>query len=231
VVPDTLYVAFFIGGILFLLFLSFKRVADRGFGYELSVVTGEVKREQQRSETEISGSILGGGPTTHAGGYVRGSISSKTTRFQEIYVALPSGKEVRLDFVNFKVPCREGHRLSIVGVRRTDGLWRDCAYRNHATDDTVTLRDELYATLKPDVIWGIAGAWGLFAAAMALLTQWDRGELSAEVLVTTLFAVGAFGVIAALIVLPLAWLPVSWRTKRRCAEVEGEIQKVLAAAD
>lgn len=230
-VPDALYVAFFIGGSLLLLFYSFKRAADRGFDYELSVVTGEVKRERQRSETKVSGSVSGGGPTAYGGGYVHGSISSKITRFQEIYLAFPSGKEARLDFVNFKMPCREGHVLSVVGVRRIDDAWHDCAYRNHTTDDTIIVYEDLYETLKPDVVWNIAAAWGLFAAALALLTQWDRGELTGEGMVTTLLACGVFGVLAALIAAPLAWLPISWRTKRRCVAVSQEIERTLADAD
>lgn len=223
-VTDALYVAFLIGGTLWLLFLSYRWLADRQFESEISVVTGEVTRETRHSESEVSGTIRGNSQ-------IDSSISTKITRYQEIFLRVPSGKEVRLSFENFDVPCREQHRLTIVGVRRTDGLWSDCAYHNHSTDAGVILSDCIYDALKPQVVTATAFSWGVFAALVAASTQLVSGELLGEDLVKNLMASAVFGLLAALAVALVAWIPVSWITKRRCVTVKREIQHVIARAE
>lgn len=231
VVTDTLYVAFVLGGTLYLLYRSYREFADRGFAHEISVVTGTVTREQQRSEAEVSGSISGGGPTSYGGGQVHGNISTRTTRFQEIFLALPNGKEARLDFKNFKVPCREQHRLSVVGVRRSDGPWSDCAFHNHMTDETVLQRDELFDVLKYYAAGRIGARWGLFIALVALITQWDAGELVEGEILSNVLAAAILGILAGLAVAAILWLPVRARTRSRCAAAERDIRAAIDAAD
>lgn len=231
VVTDTLYVAFVLGGTIYLLYRSYREFVDRGFAHEISVITGTVTREQQRSEAEVSGSISGGGPTSYGGGQVHGSISTRTTRFQEIFLALPNGKETRLDFKNFKVPCREQHCLSVVGVRRSDGPWSDCAFHNHMTGETVLQQDELFDALKYDGAARIGGRWGLFVAAVALITQWDAGELVEGEILANVLASGVLGILAGLVVFAIFWFPVRARTRSRCAAAERDIQQAIEAAD
>ena len=64
-----------------------------GLNYRIYDRTGVVDQSDTRSETEVEGSVSGG---WGAGGYtapVIGSVSSKTTRFQNIYLTDDEGKE------------------------------------------------------------------------------------------------------------------------------------------
>lgn len=231
VMPDVLYVAIVLGGTLYLVYRSYREFADRGFTFDLSIVTGTVMREQQRSEAEIFGTIGGGGPTTYGGGQVHGNISTRTTRFQEIFLALPNGKEAMLDFENFKLPCREQHRLSVVSVSRGDGPSCICAFHNHATAETIVQRGKLFDALKYDAAGRIGARWGLFVAAVALLTQWDAGELVEGEILVNVLACGVLGILVGLAVTAVFWIPVRLRTRSRCALAERDIRAAFEAAD
>lgn len=230
-VTDTLYVAFVLGGTLYLIYYSYREFVDRGFALQISVVTGTVMSEQQRSESKVSGSFSGGGPTSYGGGHVHGSISTRTTRFQEIFLALPDGKEARLDFENFKVPCREQHRLTVVSVRRSDGPWCDFAFHNRNTGETVLQQAELFDGLKYDAAGRIGARWGLFVVLVALITQWDAGELVKGEILTNLLASGILGILAGLVVFAILWFPVRARTRSRCAAAERDVQEAIEASD
>jgi hypothetical protein len=230
-VTDALYVAFLLGGTLYLIYASYREFTDRGFEHEISVVTGTVMREQQRSETKLSGTISGGGQMAYGGSQVHANISSRTTRFQEIFLALPDGKEAHLDFENCKIPCREQHRLSVVGVRRRDGPWCDCAFHNHTTSETLVQRDEIFDTLKCDAPARIGARWGLFVAAVALITQWDAGELVEGQILVNVLASGVLGILAGVVVFAIFWLPVRRRTRARCAAAERDIRDAINVAE
>lgn len=230
-VTDTLYVAFVLGGTLYLIYYSYREFVDRGFALQVSAVTGTVMREQQRSESKVSGSFSGGGPTTYGGGQVQGSISTRTTRFQEIFLALPDGKEARLDFENFKVPCREQHQLTVVSVRRSTGSWCDFAFHNRNTGETVLQKDELFDCLQYDAAGRIGARWGLFIAAVALLTQWDAGELVEGEILTNVLASGILGILAGLAVAAIFWIPLRMRTKSRCAVAERDVLEAIDASE
>ena len=80
--------------------------------YEL---TGVVQSETTRSETEVTGQIYGGGTASAYGGTnpVQGSIKSKTTRYQTVYLKDDGDSEHAAELVDLVVPCREGHRITL----------------------------------------------------------------------------------------------------------------------
>lgn len=84
-----------------------------GLHYEIYDRTGVVDQSDTRSETQVEGSVSGGGSY---GGYtapVVGSVSSTTTRYQNIFLTDDEGKEHVIELQNFLVPVRAGQRLTI----------------------------------------------------------------------------------------------------------------------
>ena len=97
-----------------------KRIAEGktlGSKYEIRVRTGTVNATETRSETEVTGSISGGGGYSSGGtGFtspVSGSVQSRTTRYQNLFITDDDGKEHTVELVDFLVPCKEGHKLSL----------------------------------------------------------------------------------------------------------------------
>lgn len=85
-----------------------------GIRYRIHARTGTVDSTDTRSETEVTGNVSGGGGV---GGYsapVTGSVQSKTTRYQNIYLTDEDGVEHNIDLVNFLVPCKQGHKLTML---------------------------------------------------------------------------------------------------------------------
>jgi len=138
-----------------------------GANYEIFARTGTVDSSDTRAETEVTGSVSGGGGV---GGYsapVSGSVQSKTTRFQNIYLTEDDGTEHNIELVNFLVPCKEGHKLTMLGI--TSG--NDGAYfraYNHNTREHRNHPKGVISTLFPTKIFmiaiGLFSLWFLFNA-------------------------------------------------------------------
>lgn len=97
-----------------------KKVAEGvalGLQYEIYDRTGIVTHTETRSETEVEGSISGGGGYSASGtGYqspVSGRITSKTTRFQNIFLTDDQEKEHTIELQNFLIPCKQDHKLTM----------------------------------------------------------------------------------------------------------------------
>lgn len=135
-----------------------KKVAEGvalGLQYEIYDRTGVVTHTETRSETEVEGSISGGGGYSSGGtGYqapVSGSIASKTTRFQNIFLSDGEGKEHTIELQNFLIPCKPDHKLTMFlltsGGKDTGSYFS--AY-NHNTRETYdhpkAIRSEMFPT-------------------------------------------------------------------------------------
>ncbi|HLU48994.1 MAG TPA: hypothetical protein VK116_12955, partial [Planctomycetota bacterium] len=96
-----------------------------------------VMKESQRSETKVHGNVSGDGATQYAGGRVHGTITSTVTRYQEICVQSADGDETVIELVNEKLPCREGHDIAIVQLRRVGGSFDTVAFHNENTGETL----------------------------------------------------------------------------------------------
>jgi hypothetical protein len=97
-----------------------------GRDYHIHVRTGVVESTETRAETEVSGNISGGGGYS-SGGYgssnpVSGSIESKTTRFQNIFLKDEDGDDHVIELVDFLVPCKAGQMLSLFIVKSGHNL-------------------------------------------------------------------------------------------------------------
>jgi len=91
-----------------------------GARYRIQARTGTVDSTETRAETEVTGDISGGGGYS-AGGTgitnpVRGSVRSKTTRYQSIFLTDEDGVEHNIQLVDFLVPCKEGHKLTLLDI-------------------------------------------------------------------------------------------------------------------
>ncbi len=152
-------------GLLGLLLLTKRSLADSGFGYAVSSVVGEVMREQKRSSTSIS---VSSNPSSYN---QRGStnVHVNTTEKQKIFLKLSNGKEWRLDFTNFNVPCREMHKLSVLYANRTGFQPLVAGYHNHNTDESIWFERAVNIQMRPRIsrmlslMW-----WWLFAFGAAL---------------------------------------------------------------
>ena len=87
-----------------------------GARYQIHARTGIVNATDSRSETEVTGRVSGGGGAYGYSAPVSGSVQSKTTRFQNIYLTDEDGVEHNIDLVNFTVPCTQGHKLTMLAV-------------------------------------------------------------------------------------------------------------------
>lgn len=87
-----------------------------GARYRIHARTGIVNATDSRSETEVTGRVSGGGGAYGYSAPVSGSVQSKTTRYQNIYLTDEDGIEHNIDLVNFTVPCMQGHKLTMLLV-------------------------------------------------------------------------------------------------------------------
>jgi len=145
-----------------------------GLPYTVHARTGTVDSAETRAETEVSGSIAGGGGSSYAGtGYsapVHGSIQSKTTRYQTIFLTDDDGLEHNIQLVNFLVPCKQGQKLTLllVGPASDDCGQYFRAY-NHNTRDHSTYAKAITSALFPRKSFMIALALiGLFVLYNAM---------------------------------------------------------------
>lgn len=149
-----------------------------GLPYQVHARTGTVDSAETRAETEVSGNITGGGGASYAGtGYaapVHGSIRSKTTRYQTIFLTDDEGLEHNIQLVNFLVPCKQGQKLTLllVGPASDDYGEYFRAY-NHNTRDHSSHAKAITSALFPRKSFKIALAGiGLFVLYKAI-TQND----------------------------------------------------------
>ncbi|MEX0707351.1 MAG: hypothetical protein WD078_05260 [Woeseia sp.] len=128
---------------------------------------------ETRAETEVSGRISGGGGTTYGGtGFaapVRGSIQSKTTRYQTIFLTDDDGVEHNIQLVNFLVPCKQGQKLTLLMVGPAADDHGHCfrAY-NHNTRDHAAHAKAIISSMFPRKMFMLAmaviGAFVLYNA-------------------------------------------------------------------
>ena len=164
-----------------------------GASWEIRVRTGTVDSTDTRSETEVSGSFGGGGGMTVGGTGgnmpVSGQVQSKTTRYQNIYLTDEDGKEHAIELVDFLVPCKQGHKLSLYLLFTGGSDWGSYfrAY-NHNTGQhyeyTKAARDELF----PKRLFLIAS--GALALLYFLLAYGEDGTGFGEALFTAAIAGG-----------------------------------------
>lgn len=167
-----------------------------GLKYGVFTVSGGVEATDTRSETEVTGSISGGGGMSYQGtggnAPVSGRIESKTTRFQNIFLKEDDGTEHTVELVNFLVPCNSSQRLTLFGVTHGNneyGSWFR-AYnhnsRNHY-EHMKALRDEMFPRLS----------FRIALAVIAVLTFFSANGEPGASLGSTLFLTLIVGLIAA----------------------------------
>jgi len=172
-----------------------------GARYQIHARTGVVNSTDSRSETEVSGRISGGGGVYGYSAPVSGSVQSKTTRFQNIYLTDEEGVEHNIDLVNFSVPCREGHKLTMLAVTagKSDSGSYFRAY-NHNTREHCNHPKGVISEMFP---WKIA-ALAMVAAALFILSAAfsnDANSFGAALLVSVIFTA-----IVAAVVGMLGWV-------------------------
>lgn len=176
-----------------------------GLEYEIFERIGEVSHSETRSETEVQGNIGGGGGYTSQGtGFqspVSGQISSKTTRFQNIFLTDDEGNEHTIELENFLVPCKTGHRISLFlltsGGSATGSYFSAYNYNTRQTYNyPKAVRSEMFPTKIFSIVLGLcflflffgsvgnAGSsfWGTlfyagFVTAVAAIPLWIIGAL------------------------------------------------------
>ncbi len=168
------------------LWLTLRVIADRRYKLASSSFSGIVTRERKRSEAQVSGSIQ-----SNQQGYATGSIDTTTTRFQEIFLRHQNGPEQQLEFVDFNVPCREGHHLAVVRLGRGGKYGWDCVYHNYDTDMSFYRTKLMEEVVLPKVgkliptLWMLAGA--CFSVPFAV--SWNANPLG-MIVAALAFAIG-----------------------------------------
>jgi hypothetical protein len=91
-----------------------------GITYDVYCFKGQVVGVERRDELSIRGegsgyiSIYEG----TGSGFSSSSITSETTKHQRIFLQTPFEEEEHFDFVNWDIPCRNGHVLSVLWVQK-----------------------------------------------------------------------------------------------------------------
>ena len=187
--------------------ISKKIASGRALGadYHVHDRTGTIEGTETRAETEVTGSVSGGGGFSSGGtGFnnpVSGNIQSKTTHFQNIYLKDEDGDEHTIDLVNFLVPCKEGHKLTFFiakcGNNQVGPYFQ--AY-NHNTREHYESGKALRSEMFP-ARWFIIGL-GVVALVMFLMSLGSTETLIGAIaltLFTTLILGGVLWVVGAII--------------------------------
>lgn len=126
-----------------------------GLRYDIFDRTGTVTHSETRSETEVQGNVSGGGGYSSGGtGFqspVSGNITSKTTRYQTIFLTDGDDKEHTIELQNFLVPCKPDHKLSML-LLTAGGKDKGSYFMsyNHNTRETYrhpkAIRSEMFPT-------------------------------------------------------------------------------------
>lgn len=91
---------------------------------KVSTRSGTVEKVESNNATSVYGGDQGGQVV----------VSSTTTSIQDLILKDENtGTEFDIKFKKFEVPCRVGHRLSILSLKRSDGAEYPSYIFNHAT--------------------------------------------------------------------------------------------------
>jgi len=136
-----------------------------GLRYDIFDRTGKVSHSETRSETEVQGNISGGGGYTSGGsGYqapVSGNVTSKTTRYQTIFLTDSEGREHTIELQDFLVPCKPDHKLTmlLLTAAGNDKGSYFMAY-NHNTRETYqhpkAIRSEMFPTKIVSIVLAVS---------------------------------------------------------------------------
>lgn len=158
-----------------------------GVSYTVNDRTGTIEGSETRAETEVTGNVSGGGGYSSGGtGFtapVSGSVQSKTTRYQNIYLKDEDGDDHTIDLVDFLVPCKEGHKVTFFIAKSAGRAVGPYFYaynhntREHYAHDRA-LRSELFPTMWFMIALGIIGV----LAFMANMNESDSTFLGSIVL-------------------------------------------------
>ena len=123
--------------------------------YDICKLVGTVLDEKTRSETKVKGSISGGGGSVSSayGGQispVKGTIDSKTTTYQDIFLQDTDGGEHAIELKNFIVSCRPGNKLTFCGLYGGD-VWFHAV--NESTGKVYTNKEILSTHVYPVFIF------------------------------------------------------------------------------
>ncbi|PQA87452.1 hypothetical protein [Hyphococcus luteus] len=180
--------------------------------YSLFEVTGEVESETTRAETEVRGEI----PSNQ--GPFAGRISSKTTRYQTIYLKDDDGGQYAVNLVDFVIPCREGHKLVVRGADKN--LWFDVTNEN--TGEAYEDGSGLAKYAFPDLV--VFGGAGVVAALVLLMIMMSEGGFGEKLF----FGVLGGGVSGA-VVFGLLWVPGRIVASMRAAQIKAKLKQVVGA--
>ncbi|MCR9261048.1 MAG: hypothetical protein NXH95_15090 [Pseudomonadaceae bacterium] len=149
-----------------------------GISYEVRSRSGIVAGNDTRSETEVNGSISGGGSygTSGYNAPVSGSISSTTTNYQDIYLRDEEGIEHLIQTVDFLVPCQPGQHLTFfLAIPGKSEYGKYFQVFNHNTRNTYTHNKYLRQVMFPRFSSGLVVALlGLLFFSMAFFSD-DKG--------------------------------------------------------
>ena len=170
-----------------------------GITYDVHCFKGQVVGVERRDKLSIRGqgsghiSIYGGTGSGFSSSY----ITSETTQNQRIFLQTPFEEEEHFDFVNWDIPCRNGHVLSVLWVQK----------RNKSGPIFYVINHNLKQRMKNDVSRfnyyfdepkhaGLifVDAVGLFLTGMILLGASKDGDFSA-----------VLGAICCMFVIPIIW--------------------------
>lgn len=180
--------------------------------FSLFEVTGAVESESTRSETEVHGEI-----PSNSGPFA-GRVESKTTRYQTIYLKDEDGGQYAVQLVDFVIPCREGHKLTLRGADKK--LWFDVT--NHSTGQSFENGSGLSKYAFPDmVVFG--GAIGSAALVLLIMLLTDGG------FVEKLFFGAIGGAIVGFIVFGALWIPGRIVASMRASQMKSSLKQALGA--
>ncbi len=171
----------FLALMLLLVYAIFKTLGalrDKHFACDVYAKSGEVMREQKRSETTVTETVTRHGYNSI--GFQRPdtrSSWSSTKRFQEIFLRMEDGVEKVFEFENFQFPCREGNVLSLVYVSRADmDRAYICSYHNHNTQQTHIIPGSINAATLPPFWRGLYRLWAFYFLAGTTFYFWFTGK-------------------------------------------------------
>ena len=188
-----------------------KQIAEGsalGASYKIHARTGTVDSSDVRAETEVTGNISGGGGYSAGGtGYnapVTGSIQSRTTRYQNIYLTDEDGLEHNIELVNFLVPCKQGQKLTMLfltaGKADRGSYFR--AY-NHNTREHCNHPKAVVSEMFPKAIFMIAMA---VVALFVLISAFTSNESVGAALFLSVLLLVIIGVVLAAVGWVLAYI-------------------------
>ena len=173
-----------------------------GITYDVHCFKGQVVGVERRDELSIRGqgsgyiSIYGGTGSGFSSSY----ITSETTQNQRIFLQTPFEEEEHFDFVNWDIPCRNGHVLSVLWVQKRNKsgpifyvinhnlkqrMKNDVSRFNSYFDEPRTVwvtLDLLFVSLILLILFGFPTVFCLFSLVIPLIWYNLRSDLKNLVL-------------------------------------------------